>query len=239
MNRTGLKALFAIPFVAFLLTAPVLAQQSEDLNQRVQHREQRENAAVEESSGANAGVAQILTATTEQAAHTADSWGKRFGLSKDTSFGISLAVNFAGIVIFCWVLMKSRLPQAFRERTAAIQKSIQEAQATSADASRRLSEIEARLRKLNAEVEQIRDSAAAEAAAEAERIRQSAEEDKQKIIEGAQTEIEAIARSARRELKGYAASLAVDLAAHQIQVDEPTDHVLVRDFVDRLGKDGQ
>jgi F-type H+-transporting ATPase subunit b len=237
MRRTRLMAL--IVFVAFLLAGAANAQQSADLNQRIQHREQRENAAVEENAGANAGVAQILAVTTEQAAHTADSWGKRFGLSKDASFGISLAVNFAGIIIFCWVLMKSRLPQAFRERTAAIQKSIQEAQASSADASLRLSEVEARLKKLDAEVEQIRDAAAAEAAAEAERIRQAAEEDKQKIIAGAQTEIEAIARSARRELKGYAASLAVDLAAHQIHVDEPTDHVLVRDFVDQLGKDGQ
>jgi hypothetical protein len=47
MNRLRLKVLFAIPFVALLLASPVRAQQSEDANQRIEHREQRENAAVE------------------------------------------------------------------------------------------------------------------------------------------------------------------------------------------------
>ena len=60
-----------------------------------------------------------------------------------------------------------------------------------------------------------------------------------RMVEAAEAEIEAIARNARRELKGYAASLAVDLAARKIQVDDPTDHALVREFVDQLGKDGK
>jgi len=239
MSRARLKALIAIPFVAFLLVGAANAQQSGDLRQRVEHREQRENAALEENAGANAGVAQILTATTEQAQHSADSWGKRFGLSKDASFGISLAANFAGIVLFCWVLLKSRLPQAFRERTATIQKGIREAQAASADAARRLSDIEARLSKLDTQVDEIRGSAEREEAAEEERIRRAAEHDKQRIIEGAEAEIDAMARNARRELKGYAASLAVDLAARRIHVDEATDHALVGGLGDQLGKDGQ
>ncbi len=239
MSRARLGRFIAISFVAFVLIGALAAQQSEDLRQRVQQREQSENQAVEQNAGANAGVAQILTATTEQAAHTADSWGKRFGLSKDASFGISLAVNFAGIVIFCWVLMKSRLPQAFRDRTAAIQRGIRDAQEASADAARRLSDIEARLSKMDSEVEAIRRSAEGEAAKEEERIRQAAEQDKQKIIQSVESEIEALARNARRELKGYAASLAVDLAARGIHVDEPTDQALVREFVGQLGKDGR
>lgn len=233
------RVLFAIGFAALLSVSVLSAQEGAD--NRVEHREQRVQEATQanpEAGNANAGVAEILTHTTEQAAHTAELWGKRLGLGKDTSFGISLAVNFAGIVLFCWVLMRSRLPQAFRERTAAIQKGIKEAQAASADAQRRLSDIEARLSKLDAEVSDIRRSADHDAAAEEERIRQAAEHDKEKIVEGAQAEIQAIARTARRELKGYAASLAVDLAARRIQVDEPTDQVLVRDFVGRLGKDG-
>src|SRR5271165_6748786 len=186
MSRARLKALIAIPFVAFFLIGAANAQQSQDLKQRVEQREQRENASLEENAGANAGVAQILTATTEQAQKSADSWGKRFGLSKDASFGISLFVNFAGIVIFCWVLLKSKLPQAFRERTLSIQKGIKDAEAASADASRRLTDIEARLTKLDSEVGAIRQSAEAEAAAEEQRIRESAEQDKEKIVEAAQ-----------------------------------------------------
>ena len=60
-----------------------------------------------------------------------------------------------------------------------------------------------------------------------------------KVVQAAEAEIAAIARNARRELKSYAASLAVDLASRKIRVDEPTDHALVREFVDQLGKDGK
>ena len=85
----------------------------------------------------------------------------------------------------------------------------------------------------------IRAAAEREAAAEEERIRASAEEDKHKVVEAAESEIAAIARSARHDLKSFAASLAVDIAAHKIKVDDNTDQALVRQFVDHLGKDGQ
>ena len=240
MSRSRLRALIAISFVASILVGAAWAQESQDLRQRMEQRTERAQEAVDPNSGnANAGVAEILANTTQQAAHTAEGWGRRLGLGKDASFGISLVVNFAGIVLLCWVVLKSRLPQAFRERTANIQKGIRDAQAASADASRRLADIEARLSKIDAEVAEIRGSADREAAAEEERIRQAAEHDKQRIIEGAEAEIDAMARNARRELKGYAASLAVDLAARRIHVDEPTDHALVGEFVNQLGKDGQ
>jgi len=137
------------------------------------------------------------------------------------------------------MLLRSRLPQMFGDRTTAIQKALQEAHDASADASRRLADIETRLSKLDAEVADIRAAAEREAAAEEERIRASAEQDKHKVVEAAESEIAAIARSARHDLKSFVASLAVDIAAHKIKVDDNTDQVLVRQFVDRLGKDGQ
>ncbi len=235
----ALRRKFLVPFTVlfFLLVGIVFAQESSE--HPAAASQSTEAASTEGGGGANAGVAEILTATTEKAAHAAESWGRRLGLGKDASFGISVAANFAGIVLFCWVLMKSKLPQAFRERTATIQKGIREAQAASADASRRLTEIEARLGKLDAEVEEIRHSAETQEAAEEERILQASEEDRKKIVESAEAEIEAITRNAQRELKGYAAGLAVDLAARGIRVDESTDHALVREFVGQLGKDGQ
>lgn len=231
------KRLVLLAVLAFVFAGVAFAQEA---SEHAAANGTSADAASDANAGnANAGVADILTATTEKAAHAAESWGRRFGVGKDASFGISLAANFAGIIIICWVLLKSRLPQAFRERTATIQKGIREAQAASADASRRLTEIEARLTRLDTEVEQIRHSAETEEAAEEKRILQAAEEDKQKIIESVEAEIEAITRNARRELKGYAASLAVDLAARGIRVDESTDHALVKEFVGQLGKDGQ
>ena len=61
----------------------------------------------------------------------------------------------------------------------------------------------------------IRAEAEREAAPEEERIRAAAEEDKRKVVDAAETEIAAIARSARHDLKSFAASLAVDIAAKQ------------------------
>jgi F-type H+-transporting ATPase subunit b len=168
------------------------------------------------------------------------SWiGRVINVGPERAYLFSLIINFGILVAFFWVLLKGKIPQMFRERTATIQKGIREAQAASADASRRLKAVEERLAKLDTEVAEIRVSAEREAAAEEARILQAAEADKRKVVGAAETEIAAIARNARRELKSYAATLAVDLASRKIKVDEPTDKVLVRKFVDQLGKDGK
>ena len=56
-------------------------------------------------------------------------------------------------------------------------------------------------------------------------------------MNGAQTEIEALSNNARRELKAYAADLAVALAEKRIKVDAATDQQLVRSFTDQLAGD--
>jgi F-type H+-transporting ATPase subunit b len=238
MSRRFLGRWAAITFLACLLVCSISAQNSGD--HPTDQKAEPGSAAAEPGAGdANAGVGAILAKTTEQSAHSAEKFGGKLGLGPDLSFLLSILLNFGGVAAVIYVLLKSKLPQAFRDRTVAIQKGIKEAQAASADASRRLGDIESRLSKLGSEVADIRASAEREAAAEEERIRQSAEEDKQKVVQAAEAEIAAIARNARRELKGYAASLAVDLAAREIRVDEPTDQALVRDFVGQLGKDGK
>ncbi len=165
--------------------------------------------------------------------------GRMIRISPERAYLLSLLINFGILVGFFWVMLKAKVPQMFRDRTAMIQKGIREAQAASAEASRRLHDIEERLAKLDTEVAEIRASAEGEAVAEEARIRQGAEEDKGKVVQAAEAEIAAIARNARRELKSYAASLAVDMASRKIRVDEPTDHALVREFVDQLGGDGK
>jgi F0F1-type ATP synthase membrane subunit b/b' len=69
----------------------------------------------------------------------------------------------------------------------------------------------------------------------------SIEEERRKIVLGSQQEIEAAAAQARRELKVYAADLAVSLAEKKIHVDEATDKALVRSFTEQINarKDGR
>jgi F-type H+-transporting ATPase subunit b len=163
---------------------------------------------------------------------------RHLGMRARTVYWISLAINFVLIILFFYYLFRKSVPKMFADRKSGIQRGIREAQAASADAARRLSDIEARLSKLDTEVAGIRDEAEREAATEEQKIRDAAEQDKQRVVQGAEAEISAIARNARRELKTFAASLAVDLASSRIQVDENTDRTLVHNFADQLGKGG-
>lgn len=157
------------------------------------------------------------------------------GLDLRKAYWLSMVTNF--VVIAALVIWAGRkyLPELLRNRTASIQKAMQEAQKASEEARRKLAEIEARLMKLDAEIEGIRDAAAKEGAAEAERIKAAAEEDARKIVAAAEQEIAAAAKAARRQLTAHAADLAVGLAQKQIRVDAATDQSLVRNFAGQLG----
>ncbi len=157
------------------------------------------------------------------------------GLSLHEAYWLAVLLNFAIIAIAIIWIWRSNVPAAFRARSANIRKGMEEARRASEEARQRLAEIEQRLAKLDSEIAAMRASAEADAAAEEERVRAAAEEDKRKVIETAEQEIAAAARQARRELKAYAADLAVALAEKRIRVDERTDEALVRSFVGQLG----
>ena len=157
------------------------------------------------------------------------------GLSLQQAYWLSVVLNFVVIAaIFVWAGRKY-LPGMFRDRTAAIQKAMQEAQKASEEARRRLAEIESRLMKLDVEIGMMRDAAETEAAAEEARIQAAAQEDARKIVAAAEQEIAAAAKAARRQLTAHAADLAVGLAQKQIRVDAATDQALVRNFAGQLG----
>jgi F-type H+-transporting ATPase subunit b len=157
------------------------------------------------------------------------------GLSLQEAYWLSVVLNFAVIAgVIIWAGRKY-LPGIFRDRSAAIQKAMQEAQMASEDARRRLADIESRLMKLDVEIGMMRNAAEKEGAAEEARIQAAAEADARKIVAAAEQEITAAAKSARRQLTAYAADLAVGLARKQINVDAATDQTLVRNFAGQLG----
>lgn len=156
------------------------------------------------------------------------------GLSIDGAYWLAVILNFAIVAGAIFWFSKKNLPAAFRGRTATIQKSLEEARAASADANRRLAEIESRLKHLGEEISQMNATAESSAAAEDARIKAAAEEDARRIVESAQQDIAAAARTARRELTAHAADLAVTLASQQIRIDASTDESLVRRFANDL-----
>jgi len=157
------------------------------------------------------------------------------GLSLEHAYWVAVLLNFAVIAIAIIWISRSKLPGLFRNRTQSIQKAMEEARRTSEDANRRLADIEARLSKLDTEINSMRVTAEQESAAEEARIREAAELDARKVVEAAEQEIDAAAKTARRELKAYAAELAVSFAKQEILVDASTDQALVRNFSEQLG----
>lgn len=161
------------------------------------------------------------------------------GTSLATAYWLSVGLNFAVVAIAIIVAVRKFMPAMFRGRTASIQKAMEEARKASEDANRRLGEIESRLGKLDQEIASLRSASDEEGRREEERIQAAAEEDRKKVVQTAEQEIAAAARSARSQLKAYAADLAVGLAEKKIAIGTGEDRELVRRFVERLGKDGK
>lgn len=161
------------------------------------------------------------------------------GLGLHTAYWVLVAINFLIIALLVLWGLKKNLPGMFKARTETIRKSMDEARHASEDANRRLSDIESRLGRLDSEIAQMKTQAEADAVAEEQRVRAAAEEERKHILATSEQEIEAAARAARRELKSYAAELAVSLAEKRITVDSKTDEALVHTFVRELGKDGR
>jgi F-type H+-transporting ATPase subunit b len=157
------------------------------------------------------------------------------GLNLQQSYWACFVFNFIVIAALTVWAGRKFLPGIFRDRTAAIQKAMQEAQKASEEARRRLADIESRLQKLDVEIGMMRDATEKEGEAEEARIKAAAEEDAQKIVAMAEQEIIAAAKAARRQLTAHAAELAVGLAQKQIHVDPATDQALVRNFAGQLG----
>ena len=159
------------------------------------------------------------------------------GLDLDTAYWVCIVLNFIVVFAVLWFLLRKALPTVFRNRTEAIQRRLEEARKASEEARVRLAAVEERLSRLDSEIEQMRHEAEANAQAEEQRVLEAAEEERRRIVESAEQEIAQAANASRRELKAYAAELAVKLAEKNIRIADSTDEKLVRNFASRLGKD--
>ena len=166
-------------------------------------------------------------------------FGKMIGLGPKTSYWLFTGLNFAVVLgVILWFL-KTKVLSALRDRNVSIRSAMEAAKKASDEANARLGGIEARLAKIDTEVAGLKAQAEADFKTEEQRIQQQAAEDAKHVVEAAEQEIAAAAKTARRDLKVFAADLAVGLAEKKIFVDRDTDENLVKNFVDQLGKDGK
>ncbi|MBI1746287.1 MAG: ATP synthase F0 subunit B [Acidobacteria bacterium] len=151
------------------------------------------------------------------------------GHKKEAHKGWGLLDTFGKIVNFLVLggalgyLLKAPLQKFIAQRGHEIQQKLHEAQAARADANAKLAEVQAALARLDAELKSIREQAEREAEVERQRIAKSAQADTDKILGTAKREIENLTKSARADLRSYAAELTVGLAEEMIQRDLKVD----------------
>lgn len=148
--------------------------------------------------------------------------------------------NFAILAIGLGYLIAKTMPAFYRSRTGEIQKSIVEAQQTKMDAERRAAEMDARLASLGSEIEKFRDRARSEMEREGERIRNETAAQIRRLEQQAAIEVESAGKAARRELRAFAAQLAVELAENRIRarLDPSAEAGMVDNFFGDLERQG-
>lgn len=159
---------------------------------------------------------------------------KAMNIKTETASNIFLIFNsaiiWAGII---WLLVKV-MPKAFRTRSGTIEKALVDARSATEEAKNRLSAVEARLAKLDSEIDAIRKQAEHDSAEDEKRIKALLEEERKRIVESAEQEIESFGLAAQRDLKRVAADLAVERALQRIHLGADADRILVQEFTSDL-----
>ena len=156
---------------------------------------------------------------------------------KPNSFGErhELALKWANFLILAGglaYLIKKNAGPFYAERSRKIQEDIREADEIRQDAERRAAEVDRRLATLETEIAGLRAESEKEAVAETERMRRQTAAEIAKLRVHAEQEITAAGKSARAELKQYAAELAIGLAEKKLvaRMTPDTQDALVRGF---------
>jgi F-type H+-transporting ATPase subunit b len=163
--------------------------------------------------------------------------GAMVGLNAEQAATAFTVANFLVLAALVgWFLLKT-LPKTFRDRNTSIQKNLVDARTATEEASARLRSVEERLSKLDEQIAALRSQADKDSALDEQRIKSSIEEDTRKILETAEQEIAAATALAHRQIRQYAAELAIDQAARKLVVTAETDRLLVQSFARRLTGD--
>ena len=157
-------------------------------------------------------------------------------ISLDKSL-IVQAINFLILLFILQRLFYKPFLAKMGERTAAIQKSLDEAQAARAEATRQQEENETRLRAAHAEAAAIRAQAMKEASEEQKRLVEAARAESQRLVESAKAQMDADVRRAREELRREVADLATAVAEKLVRRSlRDEDHRrIVADAITKVG----
>lgn len=219
------RSLFVVCLFGCVLAAPgprLRAQQKETPAQAA-----RQSVGKDEHMDAPEGENQI-----DQYRHSAvvQGIGRTLHVSTETAAEIFEDINSGILLGTILIILLKLVPKMLRNRSEKLQKDLVTARLATEDANRRLGEVEARLQRLDAEIDSIRQQVEQEAVHDEKRIHAAMEQERERIIASAEQEITAAQAAAQRDLKKFAADLAIDHAMRKVQLSTDTDRALVREF---------
>ena len=187
--------------------------------------------------GTVARIVVLLVLLAPAVAWAASEAGHEGGLiSLDKSL-IVQGINFLILLFILQRLLYKPFLAKMEERTQAIQRSLDQAQAARAEAARQQEENETRLRAAHAEAAAIRAQALKEAAEEQRRLVDAARVESQRLVETAKAQMDADVRRARDELRREVAELATAVAEKLVRRSlRDEDHRrIVADAIAKVG----
>ncbi len=148
------------------------------------------------------------------------------------------AVNLGILVGVLVYFLKKPLSSYLKERSETLRRSIEEAAKARQEAAEKLAAIEKRLSRVGEEVAELDRRMSAEGDAEAQRIREAAKAEIERISAQAQFTADQEVRKAREELKREAAALSIHAAEELVKKKmTPEDQErLVRENIEKIGK---
>ncbi|MGH9768586.1 MAG: hypothetical protein ACREAB_14230 [Blastocatellia bacterium] len=131
--------------------------------------------------------------------------------------GFPKLVNLVVFLTILYLLLRKPTREFFRQRLASVRETLDRAAREKQEATAKMAELDARLNRLDAELQGIEEQSEREAAAERSRMNAEAERGIEKVREMAGREIEAAKQVAMADLREFAATKAVDLAEQMIR----------------------
>jgi len=162
-------------------------------------------------------VALMVLALPLVAAAASEAHGEGGGLINLDKSLIIQVVNFLLLLFVLTKVLYRPLLAKMEERTAAIKKSLEEAQLARAEAQRQQEENAARMREAYTEAQAIRAAALKEAAEEQRKLVEAARVEAQRLVDTARAQMETDVRRAREELRHEVADLATSVAERLIR----------------------
>jgi F-type H+-transporting ATPase subunit b len=151
-------------------------------------------------------------------------------LSLSTTDTIFLDLNYLIIFAAIGIPLARFMPKVLHKRSITLRHNLESARTMTEEATARLNSVEAQLARLGEEIEKFRTEIEAELKNDEARIKGSLEEESARIVAAAEQEISMAAVQAQRGLRKFAAELAVDQAAKQIELSPEMDQALIAEF---------